>query len=96
MSRLALKGGTPVRDVRRNPWPKWPVWDEREEKALLDVLHSGVWSYNGPRERQFNEAFARFIGSRYALSLANGTVTLQLALGSGPSGAIQVCSLNAL
>jgi len=80
MSRLALKGGTPVRDVRRNPWPKWPVWDEREEKALLDVLHSGVWSYNGPRERQFNEAFARFIGSRYALSLANGTVTLQLAL----------------
>lgn len=80
MSRLALKGGKPVRDVQTNPWPKWPVWDEREEKALLEVLHSGLWSYNGPKERQFNGAFAKFIGSRYALSAANGTVTLQLAL----------------
>jgi len=80
MSRLALKGGEPVRDTRSNPWPQWPVWDEREEQALLEVLHSGVWSYNGPRERQFNEAFARFTGTKYALSIANGTVTLQLAL----------------
>jgi L-glutamine:2-deoxy-scyllo-inosose/3-amino-2,3-dideoxy-scyllo-inosose aminotransferase len=80
MSRLALKGGEPVRDVKTNPWPKWPVWDEREEKALLEVLHSGLWSYNGPKERQFNEAFAKFIGTRHALSAANGTVTLQLAL----------------
>ncbi len=80
MSRLALKGGTPVRDAKSQPWPKWPVWDEREERALLDVLHSDVWSYNGPKERQFNEAFARFLGTKYALSVANGTVTLQLAL----------------
>ncbi len=80
MSRLALKGGKPIRNVKSNPWPKWPVWDEHEEKALRDVLHSGIWSYNGPRERQFNEAFARFTGTKYALSLANGTVTLQLAL----------------
>ncbi len=80
MTRLALNGGKPVRDVKSNPWPKWPVWDEREEKALLEVLRSGAWSYNGPREKQFNEAFARFTGTRYALSIANGTVALQLAL----------------
>jgi L-glutamine:2-deoxy-scyllo-inosose/3-amino-2,3-dideoxy-scyllo-inosose aminotransferase len=80
MSRLALKGGTPIRNVRRNPWPKWPVWDQREEKALQEVLHSGVWSYNGPQEKRFNQAFAEFTGTKYALSLANGTVTLQLAL----------------
>jgi len=80
MSRLALKGGTPVRDVKSHPWPKWPVWDENDERALLDVLRSGVWSYNGPKERQFNQAFAEFTGTRYALSIANGTVTLQLAL----------------
>ncbi|MHC4517490.1 MAG: DegT/DnrJ/EryC1/StrS family aminotransferase, partial [Planctomycetota bacterium] len=80
MSKLALKGGSPVRDVKTHPWPRWPVWDEREEKALLEVLHSGIWSYNGPKERQFNEAFAKFVGTEYALSAANGTVTLQLAL----------------
>jgi len=80
MSRLALKGGTPVRNVKKNPWPQWPVWDQREEKALRDVLRSGVWSYNGPKERRFNEEFAKYTGTNYALSLANGTVTLQLAL----------------
>lgn len=80
MSRLALKGGTPARDVKSHPWPRWPAWDERDEKALLEVLRSGVWSYNGPKERQFNKAFAGFLGTRYALSMANGTVTLQLAL----------------
>jgi L-glutamine:2-deoxy-scyllo-inosose/3-amino-2,3-dideoxy-scyllo-inosose aminotransferase len=80
MSRLALQGGTPVRNVRKNPWPKWPMWDQREEKALLDVLHSGVWSYNGPKEKRFNESFAKFTGTKYAVTMANGTVTLQLAL----------------
>ena len=80
MSRLALNGGVPVRNAKKNPWPQWPVSDQREEKALLDVLRSGVWSYNGPKERRFNEAFARFTGTKYALAIANGTVTLQLAL----------------
>jgi L-glutamine:2-deoxy-scyllo-inosose/3-amino-2,3-dideoxy-scyllo-inosose aminotransferase len=80
MSKLAVKGGKPLRDVKKDPWPKWPVWDRRDEKALLGVLRSGVWSYNGPAERRFNKAFAEYIGSRYVLSLANGTVTLQLAL----------------
>ncbi|MBN1509849.1 MAG: DegT/DnrJ/EryC1/StrS family aminotransferase [Sedimentisphaerales bacterium] len=80
MSRLAINGGKPVRNVKRNPWPKWPVWDQRDEKALLSVLRSGVWSYNGPAEKRFDKAFAEYVGSRYALALANGTVTLQVAL----------------
>jgi len=80
VSKLAVKGGKPVRNIKRNPWPKWPVWDKSEEHTLLEVLRSGVWSYNGPKESQFNKAFAEFIGAKYALSVANGTVSLQLAL----------------
>ncbi len=80
MKKLAINGGAPVRNTGRNPWPAWPVWDEKEEKALLEVLHSGVWSYNGPKEREFNRMFAEFTGVKYAVSAANGTVTLQLAL----------------
>jgi L-glutamine:2-deoxy-scyllo-inosose/3-amino-2,3-dideoxy-scyllo-inosose aminotransferase len=80
MSKLAINGGTPLRDATANPWPKWPVWDENEEKGLIEVLRSGVWSYNGPKEQEFNKAFAKFIGTEYAISAANGTVTLQLAL----------------
>ncbi len=80
MKTLALQGGTPVRNTKTNPWPKWPVWDEKEEKALLEVLHSGVWSYNGPKEVEFDKLFAEFTGVKYAISAANGTVTLQMAL----------------
>ena len=80
MKTLAVLGGTPVRDAKTNPWPKWPVWDEKEEKALLDVLNSGVWSYNGPKEMEFDKNFAEFTGVEYAIAAANGTVTLQMAL----------------
>jgi len=80
MSKLAINGGKPLRDIKTNPWPKWPLWDEKEEKGLLEVLKSEVWSYNGPKESEFNKAFAKFIGAKYAISVANGTVSLQLAL----------------
>ncbi len=80
MKLLALTGGEPIRDIKTNPWPQWPVWDKNEEKALLEVLNSGVWSYNGPKETEFNKNFAEFTGVKYAISAANGTVTLQMAL----------------
>ena len=80
MGNLAINGGQPVRDIKTNPWPKWPVWDENEENGLLEVLRSGEWSYNGSKEREFNKKWAEFIGSKYSVSAANGTITLQLAL----------------
>ncbi|HNX55943.1 MAG TPA: DegT/DnrJ/EryC1/StrS family aminotransferase, partial [Prolixibacteraceae bacterium] len=63
MTKLAILGGSPARDTKANPWPKWPVWDEKEEKALLEVLNSGVWSYNGPKETEFNKQFAEYTGT---------------------------------
>ena len=80
MGKLAISGGTPLRNIQTDPWPKWPVWDKQDERQLIEVLHSGHWSYNGPQERAFNQAFADYIGTPYALSVANGTVALQLAL----------------
>ncbi len=80
MSKLAILGGSPARNVKTNPWPKWPVWDKNEENSLLEVLNSGVWSYNGPKETEFNKNFAEYTETRYAVSAANGTVTLQMAL----------------
>lgn len=80
MGKLAIKGGKPVRDAKLNPWPGWPEFGGPEKKQILEVLSSGNWSYNGPKEKAFNQAFAKVIGSKYALSVANGTVSLQLAL----------------
>jgi L-glutamine:2-deoxy-scyllo-inosose/3-amino-2,3-dideoxy-scyllo-inosose aminotransferase len=42
MNRLAILGGAPVRDTKTNPWPKWPVWDKNEEKALIETLNLGL------------------------------------------------------
>ncbi len=80
MSKLAILGGDPVRNTKTNPWPKWPFWDNKEEKALIETLKSGIWSYNGPMEKEFNRMYAEFNGVKHALSAANGTVTLQMAL----------------
>ena len=80
MGTLAVKGGAPARDIKVNPWPQWPVWDNNEEKGLLEVLHSNVWSYNGPKEQEFNKKFAEYCGTKHSICAANGTVTLQLAL----------------
>ncbi|MBD1260974.1 DegT/DnrJ/EryC1/StrS family aminotransferase [Maribacter polysiphoniae] len=80
MKKLAIQGGTPARDIKANPWPQWPVWGQEEEKALIEVLHSGVWSYNGPKETEFNKLFAEFTGVKHSICTVNGTVTLQIAL----------------
>jgi L-glutamine:2-deoxy-scyllo-inosose/3-amino-2,3-dideoxy-scyllo-inosose aminotransferase len=80
MTKLAVLGGAPMRDAKANPWPQWPVWDNKEEKAILEVLNSGVWSYEGPKETQFNKDFADYTGVKFSISAANGTVTLQMAL----------------
>jgi L-glutamine:2-deoxy-scyllo-inosose/3-amino-2,3-dideoxy-scyllo-inosose aminotransferase len=80
MTRLAILGGKPIRDIKINPWPKWPVWDKNEERALIETLNSGIWSYNGPKETEFNKQFSEFSGAKYVLTAANGTVTLQMAL----------------
>ncbi len=77
---LAIKGGMPVRNLEKQPWPAWPVWGQAEREYLLKALESGHWSYNGPMEAAFIEAWETYTGSRFALLVANGTVSLQLAL----------------
>lgn len=62
------------------PAPAWPITGARERQWMDEVLRSGHWSWLGKHERAFCETFSEFIGSRYAVALANGTVTLQCAL----------------
>ena len=78
MKKLAINGGSPSRDTNKNPWPKWPVWGKEEEVALIEVLNSGVWSYNGPKEMEFNKLFAAYTGTKHAICVVNGTITCLL------------------
>jgi dTDP-4-amino-4,6-dideoxygalactose transaminase len=102
MNQLALFGGTPV---RTDAFPSWPIHDQHEERALLEVLHSGQWWSGGQgyneadsaeslsRVAIFENAFAAFCGATYGLACATGTAALEIALkaaGIGPGDEVIV------
>ncbi|MFO7904655.1 MAG: DegT/DnrJ/EryC1/StrS family aminotransferase [Planctomycetota bacterium] len=76
-TKLAVRGGTPV---RTEGFPGWPVWDrQRDEEQVLASLRSGVWS----RSRivaDFEEKYADLIGTRRCLATTHGTTALITAL----------------
>jgi len=45
--------------------------------AVVDVLRSDFLT-QGPKIREFEEAFARYVGSKYAVAVSNGTAALHL------------------
>ncbi len=75
---LAILGGQPVRPAEKK-WQSWPVFDEREREALLEVLESGKWFY-GEKVKQFEEEYARFQGANYCVSCNSGTSALEICL----------------
>lgn len=83
MAKLAIKGG---KALRTKPFSDWPVWDDREEKALLEVLHSGKWWY-GEKVKEFENKFAAFQNAKFGITCANGTVALEISLLAAGIGA---------
>ena len=77
--KLAVNGGSPVRFPRK-PWPAWPPVTDRAVELVTEVIRSGNWAFNGPKEWEFADRFASFSNSKYGLVVANGTVAIQLAL----------------
>ncbi len=92
MVNLAIHGGTPA--VTAASGSPWPVVDEREEKAILEVLHSRVWGCtSGTKVKAFEKEFAAFCGGAHAICLTNGTAALEVALravGVGPGDEVIV------
>jgi dTDP-4-amino-4,6-dideoxygalactose transaminase len=79
MSTLAILGGEPV---RTEPYPQWPVFDERDAKAVAAVVRSGNWGgypYPGPQTAEFLRRFLELQGGEYAVAMVNGTVTMEVA-----------------
>jgi dTDP-4-amino-4,6-dideoxygalactose transaminase len=52
---------------------------EEEVSAVLEVLRSG-WLTTGPRVKEFETAFAHYVGAEHALALSSCTAALHLAL----------------
>jgi len=97
MAKLAISGSEKA--ITRPLGKRWPIWDEREEKALLDALHSRRWwgGGEGSYVRKFEDAFAEYQDAKYAVTTNSGTQALICALnaaGVEPCDEVLVPSLS--
>jgi dTDP-4-amino-4,6-dideoxygalactose transaminase len=79
MSELAILGGP---KTRTEPYPQWPVWDQRDLDAVTEVIRSGQWGgypFPGPHTAALAQKFSALQGGGYAVPMANGTVTMEVA-----------------
>ena len=80
MTQLALFGGEMTRS---EPFPDWPVHDQRDLDAVANVVRSGNWGgfpYPGAQTRRFLDDFLELQGGNYAVAMMNGTITMEVAL----------------
>jgi dTDP-4-amino-4,6-dideoxygalactose transaminase len=91
--RLAINGA-PKAITRK--LTGWPSFDEKAIRAVEEVLRSGKVNYwTGRKGMEFENKFAQWQGSRYAISTATGTAALHVALsalGIGPGDEVIVPS----
>lgn len=90
MVKLAIKGGRPI--ISDGLKTEWPIFDEADEKALVEVLKSGHWCSCGylfknaqleSKVAKFEREFAKWNGANYAIATNSGTSALVLALKAG-------------
>lgn len=74
---LALHGGSPAVTTAS---PMWPEIDESDRRALIDVLESRVWGGYHPSVAELERRLASVHGARFGIAVANGTVSLEIAL----------------
>lgn len=62
-------------------FPGWPDFAADQIQAVTTVLRSGKVNYwTGTEGRDFEREYARSVGTKHSIALANGTVSLELAL----------------
>lgn len=84
---MAIFGGN---KVRGKPFPKYPIISSDEKNAVLEVLESGNLStfvaspgenfLGGKKIREFEEKFASYIGTRFAVAFNSATSALHAAV----------------
>lgn len=91
--QLAINGGP---KTIQEPVPMWPAFDNRTLDAVLEPLRTGRVNYwTGSKGMEFEEKFAEWTGTKFAISTTNGTSALHTALaglGIGPGDEVIVPS----
>ncbi len=71
--------------ARRWPWPRRRHFDKRERDAVMRLMNrelrrGGAIVYGGPEEKQYSEAFAKYLGGGFAKAVNSGTNAVYVAL----------------
>ena len=76
--------------IREKPFPKYPIITSDEKNAVLEVLESGNLStfvaspgenfLGGKKIRQFEEEFAKYVGTKFAIAFNSATSALHAAV----------------
>lgn len=77
-------GQTPRQLTKDKAKVDWPMWDESEAEALLEVLNSGKWgrTSGGKKLREFEAGFASTMQAKHCLATSSGTTALLTTLGA--------------
>lgn len=83
-SRLAIDGGKPVRS---QPMPERGLIGKEERSAVMRLFDASIrtgraFGYNGEPEKQYEQAFVRFMGGGFADGVNSGTNAVYCALGA--------------
>jgi perosamine synthetase len=90
MNKLAIDGGTPVREEKLNYGRQWV--DEEDIQAVVEILR-GDWLTMGPTVDQFEKSVAEYVGAKYGVAVNSGTAALHIAAfaaGIGPGDEVIV------
>ena len=82
--KLAILGGTPVRDIIL-PYGKQYI-DNSDIEAVVGVLKSNYITC-GPKIEEFENAVAEFVGAKYSVAVNSGTAALHAACFAAGIGA---------
>ncbi|MDD5286877.1 MAG: DegT/DnrJ/EryC1/StrS family aminotransferase [Desulfuromonadaceae bacterium] len=93
MPKLAINGGTPVRNT---PFPGYNTIGDEEKRAVMEVLDTGVLSkflgtwhpdfYGGPRVQKLEKEWAEYFGVKHAVTVNSATSGLYAAVGAAGAG----------
>lgn len=77
MTTLAMNGGQPL---RKKPFPGWTITSAADKQGLQEAYHNDDWGTDGSKNQEFREKFAAYSGVKHCLTVANGTVSIELIL----------------
>ena len=84
MEKLAIKGGTPVRETKIYYGKQWI--DENDIYAVDEVLRSDYVTC-GPKTQELERSLEQYTGARHAVAVSNGTAALHCACMAAGIGA---------